>query len=198
MKLINKIKKKIKIFVFIILIINMSIIIGRYLNNRLVKYSKQKAINNAMENINKIISDEFIETLDFTNIIDENKTYINTVKINKIVKEANNELNKNVNVNQIEKLFIPFKIIFSDAIYDDSSLGFFIRSVPISSYETDIHANVEDFGMNNSVISIYLDVKINVEILFPLNNLTEEVNTKILLTMIIIEGKVPNGIIYSN
>ena len=52
--------------------------------------------------------------------------------------------------------------------------------------------------MNNSVISIYLDVKINVEILFPLNNLTEEVNTKILLTMIIIEGKVPNGIIYSN
>ena len=198
MKLINKIKKKIKIFVFIILIINMSIIIGRYLNNRLVKYSKQKAINNAMENINKIINDEFIETLDFTNIIDENKTYINTVKINKIVKEANNELNKNVNVNQIEKLFIPFKIIFSDAIYDDSSLGFFIRSVPISSYETDIHANVEDFGMNNSVISIYLDVKINVEILFPLNNLTEEVNTKILLTMIIIEGKVPNGIIYSN
>lgn len=193
-----KIKLRIKIIIILIIIIYFGFVIGEFLLDRLLVYAKQEAANKAINNINEIINDDFIKSLDFENIIDENKTFVNTISINKIIKEANKHLKDNINTNNVEKLFIPIKAIFSEMLYEKDGAGFYIKSLPVSSYETDIVISVDDFGLNNSVISVYLDVKINIEILFPLNKINDEVSSKLLLTMIIVEGKVPGGIIYSN
>lgn len=161
-------------------------------------YVKQEASNKAMNNINMIIDSEFIKTLDLTDIIGNDKTIINTIKINKILKAANNKLNESINLNRVEKLFVPYNLLINDMLYNENSKGFYIRSMVSNSYKTDVYVDVEDFGLNNSVVSIYLDVKVDIDIVFPFYDLNEEVNSKILLTMMIVEGNVPNGIIYSN
>lgn len=161
-------------------------------------YVKQEASNKAMNNINMIIDNEFIKTLDLTDIIGNDKTIINTIKINKILKVANNKLNESINLNRVEKLFVPYNLLINDMLYNENGKGFYIRSMVSNSYKTDVYVDVEDFGLNNSVVSIYLDVKVDIDIVFPFYDLNEEVNSKILLTMMIVEGNVPNGIIYSN
>ena len=198
MKLIKKLKLKLRVVFILIVLIYIIIIILNALGNKLVVYAKQEASNKAMNNINMIIDSEFIKTLDFTDIIENNKTIINTIKINKILKNANNKWNETINLNRVEKLFIPYNLLINDMFYNEKGKGFYIKSMVSNSYETDVYIDVEDFGLNNSVISIYLDVKVDIDILFPFYDLSEEVNSKILLTMMIVEGNVPDGIIYSN
>lgn len=198
MKLIKKLKFKLRVVFIVIALIYVIITILNTLGNKLVVYVKQEASNKAMNNINMIIDSEFIKTLDLTDIIGNDKTIINTIKINKILKAANNKLNESINLNRVEKLFVPYNLLINDMLYNENSKGFYIRSMVSNSYKTDVYVDVEDFGLNNSVVSIYLDVKVDIDIVFPFYDLNEEVNSKILLTMMIVEGNVPNGIIYSN
>lgn len=198
MKLIKKLKFKLRVVFIVIALIYVIITILNTLGNKLVVYIKQEASNKAMNNINMIIDSEFIKTLDLTDIIGNDKTIINTIKINKILKAANNKLNESINLNRVEKLFVPYNLLINDMLYNENGKGFYIRSMVSNSYKTDVYVDVEDFGLNNSVVSIYLDVKVDIDIVFPFYDLNEEVNSKILLTMMIVEGNVPNGIIYSN
>ena len=198
MKLIKKLKFKLRVVFIVIALIYVIITIFNTLGNKLVVYVKQEASNKAMNNINMIIDSEFIKTLDLTDIIGNDKTIINTIKINKILKAANNKLNESINLNRVEKLFVPYNLLINDMLYNENGKGFYIRSMVSNSYKTDVYVDVEDFGLNNSVVSIYLDVKVDIDIVFPFYDLNEEVNSKILLTMMIVEGNVPNGIIYSN
>lgn len=198
MKLTKKLKFKLRVVFIVIALIYVIITILNTLGNKLVVYVKQEASNKAMNNINMIIDSEFIKTLDLTDIIGNDKTIINTIKINKILKAANNKLNESINLNRVEKLFVPYNLLINDMLYNENGKGFYIRSMVSNSYKTDVYVDVEDFGLNNSVVSIYLDVKVDIDIVFPFYDLNEEVNSKILLTMMIVEGNVPNGIIYSN
>lgn len=198
MKLIKKLKFKLRVVFIVIALIYVIITILNTLGNKLVVYVKQEASNKAMNNINMIIDSEFIKTLDLTDIIGNDKTIINTIKINKILKAANNKLNESINLNRVEKLFVPYNLLINDMLYNENGKGFYIKSMVSNSYKTDVYVDVEDFGLNNSVVSIYLDVKVDIDIVFPFYDLNEEVNSKILLTMMIVEGNVPNGIIYSN
>lgn len=197
MKLTKKLKFKLRVVFIVIALIYVIITLLNTLGNKLVVYVKQEASNKAMNNINMIIDSEFIKTLDLTDIIGNDKTIINTIKINKILKAANNKLNESINLNRVEKLFVPYNLLINDMLYNENGKGFYIRSMVSNSYKTDVYVDVEDFGLNNSVVSIYLDVKVDIDIVFPFYDLNEEVNSKILLTMMIVEGNVPNGIIYS-
>lgn len=207
----NKVKKKnetsyrlfrlIK-YTFITFIIIISIVIlSNILSGKLVKYTKQKAINKSMEIVNNIINDEFLNSINKEKIIidnEDNKTYVNTVEVNKIVKNVNRILNEKIEEYEYEKLFIPYVVLINELLLKDSKYGFYIKSKPISSYKTDILVESNEYGLNNSVINVYLKIDIKTEILFPTSNQFENVNMKIPITMIIVEGDIPNGIIYSN
>jgi len=200
-KLIKRIRQIIVVMIIICMLIFVFIGFVKIARDRLVVYTKQKAINQAMKSISEIIDDKFIKSLELNNIINdnnENKTFINATEINKIIKLANNILSESINEANVEKLFIPIGVLVNETLYNESGLGFYVKSKPISSYTTDISVEVNDYGINNSMISIYLIIKVNVEILFPLNKESEFVESKIPLTMVIVEGDVPEGIIYSN
>ncbi len=200
-KLIKRIKQIIVVMIIICMLIFVFIGFVKIARDRVVAYTKQKAINQAMKSISEIIDDKFINSLELNNIINdnnENKTFINTTEINKIIKLANNILSESINEANVEKLFIPIGVLVNETLYNESGLGFYVKSKPISSYTADISVEVNDYGINNSMISIYLIIKVNVEILFPLNEESEFIESKIPLTMVIVEGDVPEGIIYSN
>ena len=169
-----------------------------YYSERVRVYIEEKAITNASLTITSILNDEIISLIDNNNIITKENKAINTVMFNNILKKANVILGEKTEEFAMDKVFIPYSIIFSELIFNDSKYGFNVKIRPVSSFETDIITEVQEYGINNSILSVYLKVTVNVEIMVPLNKKTTKVESSIPLAMLVISGEIPNGIIYSN
>ena len=186
------------LLIFTILLFIFMKFAREYYSERVSVYIREKAITNASLTINSILNDEIISIIDNDNIISKENKAINTIMFNNILKETNKILGEKVNDFSIDKVFIPYSIIFSELLFNASKLGFNVKIRPISSFETDIISVVEEYGINNSILSVYLNVKVNVEIMIPLNKKVANVETNIPLTMIVLSGDIPDGIIYTN
>lgn len=186
------------LLIFTILLFIFMKFAREYYSERVSVYIREKAITNASLTINSILNDEIISIIDNDNIISKENKAINTIMFNNILKETNKILGEKVNDFSIDKVFIPYSIIFSELLFNDSKLGFNVKIRPISSFKTDIISVVEEYGINNSILSVYLNVKVNVEIMIPLNKKVANVETNIPLTMIVLSGDIPDGIIYTN
>lgn len=194
----KRIKLKIKLILLVIIILLLVSFVSGYFSERVKLYVKQMAITNASQTITNAINENVLDTLTLNNIFKNEEGYLDTKEINKILKEVNQELSKNINNYEYNKVSIPLGIIFSEILFSNSKVGLSIRIKPISSYVTDIESKVEEYGINNSLIQVNVVVKVNIEALIPLNDQVYEVVTHIPIAMIILEGEVPNGIIYTN
>lgn len=201
----NKFKKKktrklryIALLLFTIIMFSFMKFAKEYYSERVRVYIEEKAITNASLTITSILNDEIISLIDNNNIITKENKAINTVMFNNILKKANVILGEKTEEFAMDKVFIPYSIIFSELIFNDSKYGFNVKIRPVSSFETDIITEVQEYGINNSILSVYLKVTVNVEIMVPLNKKTTKVESSIPLAMLVISGEIPNGIIYSN
>lgn len=201
----NKFKKKktrklryIVLLLFTIIMFSFMKFAKEYYSERVRVYIEEKAITNASLTITSILNDEIISLIDNNNIITKENKAINTVMFNNILKKANVILGEKIEEFAMDKVFIPYSIIFSELIFNDSKYGFNVKIRPVSSFETDIITEVQEYGINNSILSVYLKVTVNVEIMVPLNKKTTKVESSIPLAMLVISGEIPNGIIYSN
>lgn len=201
----NKFKKKktrklryIVLLLFTIIMFSFMKFAKEYYSERVRVYIEEKAITNASLTITSILNDEIISLIDNNNIITKENKAINTVMFNNILKKANVILGEKIEEFAMDKVFIPYSIIFSELIFNDSKYGFNVKIRPVSSFETDIITEVQEYGINNSILSVYLKVTVNVEIMVPLNKKTTKVESSIPLAMLVLSGEIPNGIIYSN
>lgn len=62
----------------------------------------------------------------------------------------------------------------------------------VGSLESDIVHEVKEFGINASLIEIYLPVSVNVQIVIPFSTTTAEISTKVLIDSRVIMGDVPD------
>jgi hypothetical protein len=63
---------------------------------------------------------------------------------------------------------------------------------PIGSYKVDLISQVKGYGINNSLVEVYLLVTIELEALIPLRVLPVKTENKIYLVSQIIKGEIPN------
>ncbi len=194
----KRIKLKIRIILLLVILILLVSFISGYFSERVKVYVRQMAITSASQTITNAINDNVLNLMTLDNIFKNKEGYLDTKEINKILKEVNEELSTNINNYKYNEISIPLGIIFSEVLFGDSQIGLNIKIRPISSYVTDIESKVEEYGINNSLIQVNIVAKVNIEALIPLNNQVYEVVTHIPVAMIILEGEVPNGIIYTN
>ena len=75
------------------------------------------------------------------------------------------------------------------------------KAVNIVSVISEFKSNFNSVGVNQTLHSIYIDVIVMVEIIFPLNKTTVKNSTPILISESVLIGKVPdiylNGKIFS-
>ncbi|CCY07027.1 MAG: sporulation protein YunB [Coprobacillus sp.] len=192
-------KRKLKIkFIMCLIIIGISVFfVSGYFSDRVKLYVKQTATNNASIKIAQAINENVLSQMELENIFEKEKGYINTSSVNKILKEVNENISNNLNDYAYNRIKIPLGLIFSEVLFSDSKIGLTIKTKPISSFVTDVVSKVEEYGINNSMVTVEIVVKIEVMALIPLNEETFIVESHIPIAMLILEGNVPEGIIYT-
>lgn len=192
-------KRKLKIkFIMCLIIIGISVFfVSGYFSDRVKLYVKQTATNNASIKIAQAINENVLSQMELENIFEKEKGYINTSSVNKILKEVNENISNNLNDYAYNRIKIPLGLIFSEVLFSDSKIGLTIKTKPISSFVTDVVSKVEEYGINNSMVTVEIVVKIEVMALIPLNEETFIVESHIPIAMLILEGGIPEGIIYT-
>jgi sporulation protein YunB len=61
----------------------------------------------------------------------------------------------------------------------------------IGDVESDVITEVEEFGINNALVKVYIHIKVNVQIIIPFATKTKTIEQNVLVAMGLMEGEVP-------
>ena len=158
----------------------------------------------------KVIKEEFrsiynVEELvnyTFNNNNEIESVLINSAKVNDIIYIASSLISQAIKEGIIEKeleeISFPIGQLISKSIFAGEGPDIHIEVDPITSYEVDIETNMKEYGINNSIIEVILDVEIEYQIMLAFEKETHKSNKKIIIESKIIQGKIPNYYNYTN
>jgi len=167
--------------------------------------------------ITKSISTESIEKLNINDMFkitknEKNEILLvdfNTVTLNKVIREAtiniqdnlkkvemgiiddNNEPNKDGVI-----LKIPSGEIYNNFILNNIGPKIPVKLKILGDMDTRVNTNIKNYGINNALIEITLDITVKEEVLLPISSKEIEVTQTLPLAIKLISGTVPNY--YSN
>ena len=187
-----KIKIKIKIIVIVIIILILSIYCISFYRTRIASYAFVKAKEVSQEKIANVLTDVLTKT-DTTNILEAREVNIN--KLNNIRKVVENRLLEDQN-DTYETVKIPYGIVISEVLFANSDFTLDAKIRRTSSFTVDMQSTITEYGINSSVLQIDMIVSFEILILIPYQKETIQVDTKIPVAILVLEGNIPNGIIY--
>lgn len=202
-------KRKIVIFIMIIVIfINIYLWLSKNLNNYYLNYSENEAsviITNAIskaidEDILKKIKDNDLYTIiknkdDEIEMIDYDSYLVNVFLrnvTNNIIKYLKQEENKADNAS----FYIPMGSILQNPVLNGKGPKIPVKMELVGSVITGVKSNVKDYGINNSLIEIYVHVEVREKLILPVTAKEITIVNDLPISYKIIKGKIPNY--YSN
>lgn len=179
--------------------------------NILLNYAEKNNIKIATILINESLN-KTINEINYDNIIiiDKNNNGeiisldFNESYSNKILYSFTNELLKNINTIETDKLnleyfnkndliyYVPIGVIYNSKVLTDIGPKIPFKTSVLSSADTSIVSNIKEYGINNSLIELYLNIKLYVQVILPFTSKTLEINKQIYLERKIIQGQIPN------
>lgn len=219
----KKILKRIIIIILIIFTINFII---KGINNTyriLLKYAESEVIKILSIVVNESVNQSAINKLKINNIytltkndkneiemIDYNTALVNEF-LNEITKKMQDDLInienkkyriivKNEKPEAIE-YSIPLGVIFNNPLLNNMGPGIPVKMNFIGSVLTNIKTNVKEYGINNSLIELFINIEIRGKIILPIISKEIVIQNDIPYSYKIINGKVPNyygGLISKN
>lgn len=210
-------KRKNKKPIIIIIMILISFLIIQYINKqispKLTHYASLEIRKLSNLIITKSLKTESLEKLNITDLFlitknEKNEILtvdVNTVTLNKIILESTVNIQENLkqlehgkinNNNEENKngviLKIPLGQIYNNFLLNNLGPKIPVKLKILGDMETKVNTNIKNYGINNALIEITLEIKVKEEVILPIN--TEEiiVTQSIPLAMKIIEGTVPN------
>ena len=192
----------IKLFTYILVILLVINFISGYFSERVKLYVKQKATTHSSLIIANAINDEVLPNINLSNLIqtvasDNEKIdsiYINTYQVNEIlsktIKSITNQLN-NLESEDLNKLGLPLGIIISDVLFYEMGPTINIKIYPVGAVVADVKSVIEEYGINNSIFRLEIEVKVSFAVIIPLQKEEVDVTTSIPIVVQIIQGEVP-------
>lgn len=216
--LLIKLTKKDTIFIVAFLVLLIVSLIFKYINTKIVPPLEVYAENEVKKISSLIISDavESIsfseeETMSFFNTLTNKSDEVisvdfNTAKINKSLVKLNKAVYKDLKLfengrykledTEIETEDLIYKIPlgYITGNYTLSNIGpkVPLKAKVIGSVVSNIKTEVSSYGINNSLLKVYIDVTVNMRFMLPLISKDVLVNNSIPLVVKIIQGKIPN------
>lgn len=187
-----KIKIKIKIIVIVIIILILLIYCISFYRTRIASYAFVKAKEVSQEKIANVLTD-VLTKIDTTNILEAREVNIN--KLNNIRKVVENRLLEDQN-DTYETVKIPYGIVISEVLFANSDFTLDAKIRRTSSFTVDMQSTITEYGINSSVLQIDMIVSFEILILIPYQKEMIQVDTKIPVAILVLEGNIPNGIIY--
>lgn len=188
-------------------------IINKYLNPILLSISESETINlstilinESVRNNTKNLENDVIKTvmdsegniigIDFDIIKINNSLYniTNNIQNNfKLIENKSMLTNKEL-LSKYDTIIydIPFGVILGNSILANLGPTIPVGASLIGEVTSDVKSEVIPYGINNSLIKIYVEVNLSSMIVLPFQSKKINNNSKILIGMKVIEGKIPN------
>lgn len=96
--------------------------------------------------------------------------------------------------------YVPIGVITKNPILSNLGPKIPIRINLVGDIVSEVKTEITDYGINNSLIKIFVNININEEVIFPFISKKVNVEENLLLGMKIIQGNIPQfyGTIYTN
>lgn len=121
--------------------------------------------------------------------------YVDTIVVNKILALVSNLISDSLNNGQIEERLglveIPLGQLCSKSIFANIGPNIKIETSPMSSYTTDLFTETSEFGINNTLLEVYIKAVINIEAFIPLKSQNITLETNIYLVSEVLQGSIP-------
>lgn len=216
----KKIKNNIFISIIIICIV-LSFLLLYYINRKVVpileKYGESTMNNILRTTINEVVRSEF-ENKNLDNMIsiikeDDNIELIdyNTQVINEILSDVTNKLLvsiKNIEISNIKKYEeenmiynIPIFIATNNVFFGNLGPKIPIKFNVIGHVDTNIKSEIKEYGINNALVKIYINIKLTSQIIVPFSSKEIIVSLDVPISYKLIKGTVPRyygGLISQN
>ena len=164
----------------------------------LIKYAKNQtnsAINKIIDStVRKILIDE-----KFNNIIEIEKNEskqitnvnFNNNKINKILTISTNNILREIEKDRNKVYEIPFGIMINNHIFHNlgPKIPYIIDTMGMIN--TNTYVNIKEYGINNSMIEVILDIEIEYQIMLAFVKETQKIKKSIILENKVIQGSIP-------
>lgn len=216
-----------KIIIYLVTNLILSIVIVNFINSNLMNvvydYGKYQC-NNLMTNIithvvNTQVNDSVQKNIIVENdekIIDVNVAVLNSITCNVILKskqmlyeletgqlseEMLKILGKDINENNIKRGIIyeiPLGSVFNNLFVSNLGVSVPVKYKLIGEVSGQIVSTVKEYGINNSLIEIGVEIIYRSKISVPMISGEEENTITIPLVMKIIQGKVPDYLLGTN
>lgn len=198
--------KKFKLMILFLLLIFIPLstikIIDNYFSERTnefleqaVTYAASDIFSNASLEVAAITTEEEFVKYKYDNEGNITGVYVDTIIANKILALVSNLISDSLANGQLEEKLgtvgIPLGQLCSRALFANMGPIIKIETSPMYSYTTDIYTEAKDYGINNTLIEVYILATINVEAFIPLQSNNISLNTKIYLITEVLQGDVP-------
>ena len=121
--------------------------------------------------------------------------YVDTIVVNKILALVSNLISDSLNNGQIKERLgmveIPLGQLCSKALFANIGPNIKIETSPMSSYTTDLFTETSEFGINNTLLEVYIKATISIEAFIPLKSQNITLETKIYLISEVLQGSIP-------
>lgn len=214
--------KKLNIVIIMILLIIVSIIfifnyIGKNITPVIINYAEKQAKKIALVVMSKAVDDEIIDRINPNDlfITNENETNYDMSNVTELLKRISVNVksylkklesgeitnlgltNEYINVDS-KKLKdgivyeVPTGIIFNNGLLANLGPKIPIKLSLVGDITTDIVTDIKEYGINNAIISLSINVKITEQLILPFSYKQIVVENNFPLTIKIVEGNVPS------
>lgn len=116
----------------------------------------------------------------------------NVIPINEIISDVANKIQEEINNKGRDNIEIALGSFTGFKMLAGRGPGAKITISTIGDVETDLRSEFTEQGINQTLHRVYLQVKCNVNILTPFDNISQEITNQVLLMENVIVGNIPN------
>ncbi len=217
-----KLRDRISIIIMLVCITILIIfkIINQKMMPILVNYAEMETERIAMAVINKSIlkytTNKGLEDLIITNTNENNEIVsvdFNAVNVNNILYSITNSIEQdlilldkgkfdelNIPISNVyEKsdisgivYYIPFGVVTGASIIADIGPKIPVKNKIVGSVYSNIKTEVIEYGINNAMIKIYIEVEVNEQVILPFTSKKVNVKSELPVFIKLVQGKIPS------
>ncbi len=203
MAFIRRKNKKIWLFLLVIfsVIILLLLYIVKVVNPIILNLTKAQVESLTYRSINSAVSDVINVTINYENVIDvvtndngdvvlmKANQYVINAMTREIVKVAMNNMQKVLLKDSVD---LPIGSFTGIPLFAGRGPNLHIKVVPIGVVSNSYRSEFTSIGINNTLHSLYLNLRIDVSLILPVKSYTINCNTDVLLCESVIVGKIPD------
>lgn len=174
-----------------------------YFSESVETYTNSQIRSYSTDLINQSIADELLSTMDFNDILVENYdnsgkvsyAYLNSNKINRIKYETTdyiqNVIERINNHEDLQSIEVPIGYFLGSKFFLADGLKVPINLDVIGNQSVEVTAEMLQHGINTTIIQIYLEVSLYVQVVIPFQSQVVETTSKIPIAFEIMNNEVP-------